>query len=93
MSTKQGALDLWTPMHFGSGVLLGLLGVTVWTAFWTSVTFEVLENVLADDEAIQKLVPEAGAESLTNVLGDLSSNMIGYAVGRWLASLSRLPNR
>ena len=92
-SDKQGPIDLWTPAHFMGSMVLGVVEIPWWAMLGGSIAFEVLENTIAETAPVKRLVPEAGAETLINMIGDLAINMSGYAAGRALVAGGLVPSR
>lgn len=92
-SDKQGPIDMWSPIHFMGGVVLGTLEVPWYWMVGGTIIFEIAENTLAENKLVQRVVPEAGAETLINMLGDLAVNMSGWAMGRGLVSVGLMPSR
>lgn len=49
----------------------------------TWILFEFLENTVAELDDVKEEVPSSGAESYTNIFGDLAANALGYAGMNW----------
>jgi hypothetical protein len=79
MAARNRALvDVWTPAHLMSGMLVGAAGVRPELALALGVAFEMGEKV-----AESKGFPLLGTkrpESRLNVAGDLLAYLAGYAV-------------
>ncbi|HLF15944.1 MAG TPA: hypothetical protein VI796_00715 [Candidatus Thermoplasmatota archaeon] len=82
MRPGHAALDLWSLVHLGAGVALGLLGTVWWLAFLLLVAFEALEGIL------RRVKRHGGGglfeyESWPNVLADIAIGMVGWYGGLW----------
>lgn len=75
MKYNQSFVDAWTPVHAGTGFIVGLSGVG--PILWGSlmISFEVFEQTM---EAQGK----KGSETAMNVLGDLAFGLGFYVLGR-----------
>ena len=71
---NQTFVDIWTPVHAGSGFLAGVAGVQPVTWSAVMIGFEVFEQAL---EARAK----KGPETAINVLGDLAVGLGFYVLG------------
>ena len=76
---KQGLVDAWTPTHVVFGAATRYAGFSPLQALGLWVTFEILENVIGETKTSKDFFPLSGAESLTNIIGDLMANLAGYA--------------
>lgn len=74
---NQDFADVWSPLHVGSGAILGLMGYGPLETLVLLVGYEVWEQHI---ESGGGKVPE----SAMNVLGDIAFGMAGYAAARHL---------
>lgn len=72
---NKSLIDVWTPIHAGSGFFLGLGGVTPISFMALSLSFELFEQAL-------EAKGEKGPETAVNVLGDLGIGLLTYLWGR-----------
>lgn len=75
----SGAIDVWSAVHFVSGIGLGVVGLGPWLAIGAIVGFEVLEA------ALRGIKGKKGGglfeyESWPNVVADIVVGALGYLV-------------
>jgi hypothetical protein len=80
---KQGLVDAWTPVHLLFGAMTRYVGLSPWAALGVWIAFEVLENTLANLDAVKAEVPSSGPETAANIVGDVIANAAGYAALSW----------
>ena len=76
-------MDIWTPAHVFTGMLTRYLGFKPAVAVMVWATFEILENTVAEVPEVKHQIPTSGAETATNIIGDLIANTSGYALMNW----------
>ena len=79
---------MWTPGHVLIGVFTRYAGLSPLAALGVWVVFEFLENTIAESEVAKRHIPTSGAETATNILGDLVANSLGYLTMDWWLSKS-----
>lgn len=80
---KQGPFDLWTPAHIFFGMMTRYVGMSFPMGAATWILFEFLENSIAELDDVKEEIPSSGAESYTNIFGDLAANTLGYVAMNW----------
>lgn len=71
------ALDAWSFVHAGTGVLAGLMGMRPATFAILAIAFEAVENSV-DRQTTGE------AENVPNIIADLGLNAVGFVAGRSL---------
>lgn len=79
---NHDAVDRFTPLHFGAGVITGLLGVPLPGAVTVAVGWEVLEVWLKRRAAW--LFPHPSQDDFSNSLLDACAVVLGWGVGNYL---------
>ncbi len=73
-------IDWWTPMHFGSGLVVGLLGVPFWAAVAITVGYEVLEYY-HETPSGSLLFGSQSVETPLNSTIDVAAYLAGWSLG------------
>jgi len=73
-------VDVWTPVHYGAGFTLGLLGLKRVSAFWWILGYELFENIVLR-EAGKKVFN--GVEMPLNIFSDVVFGQAGYETARF----------
>ncbi len=79
------ALDSWSLVHFGTGVLWGLLGWNAWLFVFGHVAYEVGE-LIHESPSGSKIFGSKRPESDLNMVSDLSVAFAGVVAGALLRS-------
>lgn len=74
--------DRFSGLHFGAGVLAGVVGIHPAIVVVAAVGWELAEDSLKEE--VPEAFPHPSQDSKRNALGDVLSGSIGYFVGRWL---------
>ena len=81
---NSAALDPWSVVHFGSGLALGLLGVSLPVGIALGVGYEVIEHAAESHRVGQRIFLTQGPESGVNMAMDMVLLAGGVALGnRW----------
>ncbi len=78
---NEAAADPWTFVHFGSGVALGLVGMSLPMAMLGAVAYEVVEQVAERDKNVQAFFRTSGPEEAVNVVVDVAVFLGGWWIG------------
>jgi hypothetical protein len=78
-------IDRFTLAHLALGLAYGGVGFGFWTALALAAAWEAIENPLKANFAF--LFPHASADTLRNMLGDVSAVLLGWSLGRQLAGV------
>lgn len=78
---NREAVDAWTLVHVGVGILAGAMRVPFRTAMGLAVVYEVLEQGIERTEAGQQFFGSDGPESFINAATDVVVFAVGHKVG------------
>ncbi len=80
-------LDPWSVVHFASGLVLGMVGVSLPAGLALGVGYEVIEHAAEKHPVGQHIFMTKGPESVPNVAADVAIMAGGLLLGqRWRQS-------
>lgn len=78
-------VDRFTLVHFGVGVVLGLIGFKWWAAAGTAIGWEVIERPLK--RTIPQIFPHSTQDTFANAAGDATAMVVGWGIVRAMKRL------
>lgn len=81
-ASGDDVLDRFSALHFGAGILAGVVGIHPALVIVAGVGWELAEDRLKEE--VPEAFPHPSPDSKRNALGDVLSGSVGYFVGRWL---------
>lgn len=81
---NAAVVDEWSILHFGSGFLAGLSGMSGWTFLFLALGYEVVEYA-HEHPSGSFIFGTKGPEWDVNVAADLALSATGFALAAWLS--------